>query len=145
MSGLRVVAESGRSGRDDDGTDDRLPPRELLFVEQLASGASLADAAKGIGLSARSARRWKTKPHIAEAVRARVAENVSVGRAILAAGMSKAATALVGMASGVADAESARVAACKAVVDSATRALEAEEIEARLAELEQLVAKKGSR
>ncbi len=133
---LRIVAGSDRSGGIDDEAGDRLTPRETLFVDEVASGKTLGDAATALGMSARSARRWRTKPHIAAAIRARVAENVGSARAILAAGATRAAAALVNMSDGTVPAEAAKVSAARAVVEAATQAVEADVIEARLVELE---------
>jgi hypothetical protein len=132
----QLVAADGQIPDDDDTASEGLNPREILLVDALALGRTLGDAATAASISARSGRRWKSKPHIAEAIRARMTENISVGRAILAAGMSKAATGLIAMASGEAVADSARVSACRAVVEGASKLLETDEMVARLAQLE---------
>jgi hypothetical protein len=137
---LHSVAVDGQIGDDDAEAGEALNPREILFVDALALGRTLGDAATAASISARSGRRWKAKPPIAEAIRARMTENIAVGRAILAAGMSKAATGLVAMASGDAVADSARVSACRTVVESATKLVEIDEMVARLAQLEARVA-----
>jgi phage terminase small subunit len=135
------VAADGQIQDDDDAAGEELNPREILFVDGLALGRTLGDAATAAGISARSGRRWKTKPEIAAAIRVRMSENIAVGRAILAAGMSKAATGLVAMASGEALADSARVSACRAVVENATKLIEIDEMVARLEQLEEQIAK----
>lgn len=136
MTDAHPVASDGQIQDDDDAAGENLNPREILFVDALALGHTLGDAATAARISARSGRRWKTKPEIAAAIRVRMTENISVGRAILAAGMSKAATALVAMASGEAVADSARVSACRAVVEGASKLLEIDGMVARLAQLE---------
>ena len=130
------MAETGQVQDDIDEPAETLSARETRFIDALAIGRSPSEAAKEIGLSDRSGRRWRKKAEIAEAVRVRLSENIAVGKSILAAGMAKAATGLVDMASGTAPAESARVAACRAVTDGAIKFLEMEELQARLAELE---------
>ncbi len=136
---LRVVAsaaENGHSGEDDDPADDSLSAREIRFADALAAGASVADAATAVGISPRSARRWRKKPELAELVKARLSENVSMARAILSAGTSKAALGLVSMAGGEVPSDSARVAACARVLDSALQLGNFEEFESRLAAVE---------
>jgi hypothetical protein len=136
----RPVAVDGQNQDASDVVGEGLDPREILFVDALALGCTLADAATAARISARSGRRWKAKPEIAVAIRVRISENIAVGRAILAAGMSKAATGLVSMASGEAAAESARVSACRAVVEAATKLVEIDELVARLAQIEDRLA-----
>jgi hypothetical protein len=131
----RTVSESGHSGGTRDAME-MLTAREIRFVDALAIGRTLGDAATSARISSRSGRRWKAKPHIAEAVRARLSENIAVGRAILAAGMSRAATGLVAMASGDVRPDAARVSACRAVTEGAVKLVEMEELQTRLAEVE---------
>jgi hypothetical protein len=129
------VSETGHPDDDDEGDTESLSAREVRFCDALATGQTLAQAAKAIGLSARSGRRWKVKPQIVEGIRARLAANVSVGRAILSSGMARASRALVAMSDGTEAAESARVSACRAVVENALE-LRFDEMAARLAYLE---------
>ena len=145
MTEPHPVAADGQIQDDDDATGEGLNPREVMFVDALALGCTLGDAATAASISARSGRRWKTKPEIAAAIRVRMTENISVGRAILAAGMSRAATALVAMASGEAFTCSARVSACRAIVESATKLVEIDELAARLEQLEARLAEQPSR
>jgi HD-like signal output (HDOD) protein len=127
------VASLAQGGPESAGA---LTPREVLFVEGIARGESLADSATAAGVSYRTARRWRLKPHVAEAIRNRVGENLSQTRAILSAGSSRAARSLVSMSDGTTPAESARVSAARAVVESATKLAEIEELASRLAEIE---------
>jgi phage terminase small subunit len=140
MTDPNLLAVDGQIHDDDDAAGEGLNPREILFVDALALGHTLGDAAIAASISARSGRRWKAKPEIAAAIRVRMTENIAVGRAILAAGMSKAATGLVAMASGEAVADSARVSACRAVVENATKLVEIDEMTARLEQLEAQIA-----
>ncbi len=135
---LRVVppSDSGQKPNETEEAPEELSARETRFSDELASGTSLADAASAVGISPRSARRWRKKPEIAEAVRARLSENVSMARAILSAGASKAAIGLVDMASGTAPAESARVSAARGVLESTMKLTELEDVIERLAALE---------
>jgi len=139
------VAETGRIPDDDETDTESLSARETSFVDALATGCSPAEAAREIGLSDRSGRRWRKRPEIIEAIRARLAENIATGKSILASGMAKAATGLVEMASGEKPAESARVSACRAVTEGAVKLCEVAELEARLAALEERLANGGTK
>ena len=116
--------------------DEVLTVVELRFVDAIASGASLEDAATATGRSTRTLRRWKKRPEIVAAIKDRASEQVALGRAVLAAGMGRASHALVAMADGTEEAESARVSACRAVVEGASKLLEIDGMVARLAQLE---------
>jgi transposase len=140
LEAVPAVSETGRILDDDDGDGETLSAREIRFVDALATGRSPSEAAKEIGLSDRSGRRWRKKPEIIEAVRARLSENIATGKSILAAGMAKAATGLVSMASGETPAEAARVSACRAVTEGAVKLCEVAELETRLAALEERLA-----
>jgi hypothetical protein len=133
------MTESGQNPPEDEGEDDGLSARETRFCDALAAGRGPAEAAREINLSDRSGRRWRKKPEIVAAVRARLAENIATGKSILAAGMAKAATGLVAMASGKARPNSARVAACRAVTDGAVKLCELAELQAQLADLQQQI------
>jgi methylphosphotriester-DNA--protein-cysteine methyltransferase len=136
LESVPVVSESGHP--DDDGEDggEALSAREIRFVDALAVGRSPSEAAREIGLSDRSGRRWRKKPEIIEAVRARLSENIATAKSILASGAAKAATGLVEMASGEKPAEAARIAACRSVVENATKMIDLAEIERQLSELQ---------
>jgi hypothetical protein len=145
LESVPPASETGRIPDDDEADGETLSAREIRFVDALAVGRSPSEAAREIGLSDRSGRRWRKKPEIIEAVRARLSENIATGKSILAAGMAKAATGLVSMASGETPAEAARVSACKAVTEGATRLVELDELQSRLAELEARLAEQPNR
>jgi transposase-like protein len=114
---------------------DGLSVLELKFVELSATGASsMEDMAVELGVTSRTLRRWKLKPTVASAIRARTAEAMSLARAVLAAGASRAARELVDLAEN-AEPDSARVAACVAVVANATKLSEAESMQAEINEI----------
>ena len=140
-----AVAEDGQVPVDDEADGEKLSARETRFADALASGSSLGDAAKAVGLSPRSARRWRKKSEIAEAVRTRLAENVSMARAILSAGASKAAIGLVEMSSGEAKPDSARVSAARSVLEATMKLGELEDVIERLAKLEEQLANQPGR
>src|SRR5208283_2274395 len=114
-----------------------LDTRQTALVDAIAGGQSLADAAKAAGICYRTARRWKRQPEITGAIRERIQEQIGLGRAVLAAGMARAARGLVGMSDGTAPAESARVSACRAVTEGAVKLCELDELQARLTQLEE--------
>ena len=134
------VSENGQNPAEEEDDGEGFSARETRFVDALAVGRSPSEAAREIGLSDRSGRRWRKRPEIIEAVRARLSENIATGKSILASGMAKAATGLVAMASGETPAEAARVSACKAVTEGACKLVEIEELQARLAQLEERLA-----
>ena len=145
LEAVPAVSETGRILDDDDGDGETLSAREIRFVDALATGRSPSEAAREIGLSDRSGRRWRRKRELIEAVRARLSENIATGKSILAAGMAKAATGLVSMASGETPAEAARVSACRAVTEGAVKLCEVAELEARLAALEAQLTNDGGK
>jgi hypothetical protein len=145
LEAVPAVSETGRILDDDDGDGETLSAREIRFVDALATGRSPSEAAREIGLSDRSGRRWRRKRELIEAVRARLSENIATGKSILAAGMAKAATGLVSMASGETPAEAARVSACRAVTEGAVKLCEVAELEARLAALEAQLTNDGEK
>jgi hypothetical protein len=152
-----VVANSGQPGLEpedqvdptvadacDDG-DAGLSAREVKFCDLLAAGTPPAEAARAVGIAERSGRRWRKKPEIIEAIRARLSENIATAKSILAAGAAKAATGLVDMASGEAEPDAARVSAARAVVENATKMIDLAEIERQLAEVQARLATQPNR
>jgi hypothetical protein len=152
---LRVVASvpADKSGQPDGaeadaGPDDeaRLSPKETRFVDALAAGETSCQAAKQAGITDRTGRRWRQRPEIQSAVRSRLNDSLGAARAILACGAARAATGLVSMSDGSEEASAPRVSAARAVVEGATRLVEIEEIESRLAEVEaQLTSNRGTK
>ncbi|MGD0836925.1 MAG: helix-turn-helix domain-containing protein [Polyangia bacterium] len=144
LEAVPPVAEAGPAVDSDAEQGETLDARELRFVDMVASGSTLGDAATAIGIGYRTARRWKKRPEIASAVKERASEQVALGRAVLAAGMGRASHALVEMADGTATASAPRVSAARAVVEVTAKLVELEDVAARLAELEaRLEAKPG--
>jgi hypothetical protein len=139
---LRVVgaAQPGPVPDSDAEQGETLDARELRFVDLVASGSTLGDAATEIGIGYRTARRWKKRPEVAAAIKDRASEQVALGRAVLAAGMGRAARALVDMSDGKTKAEAARVSAAKAVVESTTKLVEVEEMRAEMEAIKQQLA-----
>ena len=130
---LRIVDTQGHA--DDGEPSDNLDAREALFVEGVAAGKTLDEVCRPLGICSRTGRRWRSRPHVDEAIRARLSENVSVGRAILSSGFARASRSLVDMSDGTEEAEAARVSACRSVVENVTRLTDLAEIERQIAEL----------
>ena len=123
-----------------DDTDAKLSPRETKFCDLLATGTTPAEASRQVGIAARSGRRWRLKPRIQAAIRARLNDAVAVCRSVLAQGSATAARALVDMATGAEEPDSARVSAARAVVENTMRLTDLEQIEAQIAELKAALA-----
>jgi hypothetical protein len=121
---------------DSQDAEARLSVREIRFCDLLATGETSCQASKAVGVTDRTGRRWRQRPEIQAAIRARLNDSMSAARAILACGAARAAKGLVDMADGSEPAEAARCSAARAVVEGASRLVEIEEIQTRLAELE---------
>ena len=116
--------------------DEGLDAVELRAADMIAAGSTIEETATATGKSTRTIRRWKKDPRIAAVIKARASEAVAMARAVLSSGMHRASRSLVDMSDGKTKAEAAKVSAARAVVETTTRIVEIEEIEARLAELE---------
>lgn len=137
MADLEATVAPNGPIDDADGPDpEGLDARETAFADALAAGHSLRDGATAAGIGYRTAKRWRKRPEIAGAIRARVSENLAMARAVLASGASRAARSLVNMSDGARPADAPTVSAARAVVESANRLVEIEELETRLTELE---------
>jgi hypothetical protein len=112
-----------------------LSPHEALFVEALASGLSLKEAAKTASISYRTGKRWHRTERIASAVERRQTENFAAARAILVAASADAARYLTDIA-GKGTPDAARVAACKAIIHTAADLSEWADIDERLRAVE---------
>jgi len=124
-----TVADAGSDA------DAKLSAREVKFCDLLATGTTPAEAARQVGIAERSGRRWRQKPRIQAAVRARLNDAVAVCRSVLAQGSATAARALVDMATGAEEPDSARVSAARAVVENTMRLTDLADIERQIAEL----------
>jgi hypothetical protein len=129
------VSENGRSGGDPAEEAGGLSALELRFVDLVAGGASMDEAATALGKSTRTLRRWKSRPKIASAIRARTQESMSLARATLASAANRAARELDRLCS-KAKPDAARVAACRAVLENSERLGELQELQDLVAELE---------
>ncbi|MGB8297373.1 MAG: hypothetical protein WCG85_18250 [Polyangia bacterium] len=114
---------------------DGLSPAEVRFVDLSASGEPMEVMASALGVCTRTLRRWKKRPEVASAIRERTSESMALTRATLASAANRAARELDRLA-GEAEPDTARIAACKAVIENAVKFAEVEELTQRLAEIE---------
>lgn len=121
---------------------DGLDVRRCRLVVLLMEGYGIPEIARETGYAQRTLYRMRKEPAVKAALRERMADAMGRARVVLTSGAVWAATALVEMAAGQ-DADShlvvadpARVAACKAVLETAARLAESEDLADRVAELE---------
>lgn len=115
---------------------DGLDPLKARLVQLLMQGATIPEAAADIGRSERRLRVWRKEPAVKAALKQLMGEAMGRARVVLTSGALHAATALVEMADGSASPDMARVAACKAVLDTAARLSEVEDLADRIDDLE---------
>ena len=106
-------------------------------VAALLVQRNLEDAARAVGISAKTLLRWMKEPEFDAAYR--TARRAAVGQAVtrLQQGTSAAATTLLKTMIDPTTPASVRVRAAECVMNQATKAIEIEDIQARLAALEQ--------
>ena len=125
----------------DSETDDlpgpaELTPEEERALEALLSHTTQAEAAEACGLSAKTLRLWlRTKPHFLAAYREARREVMRMCSARLQAATVKAVQTLEAVMDEK-DSPSARVSAARAILDSALRANEQEDLAERIEQLE---------
>jgi len=115
-------------------------------IVALVSQRTIEDAARACDIPARTLYRWLKEPEFDTAYRAarRQAYGQSISR--LQQGSTTAATTLLKVMVDIATPPSTRVRAAEAVLNHAAKAIEIEDIDARLRELEQAAeANKGGR
>jgi hypothetical protein len=131
-----VVSETGRFGANSRSDAKCLSPLETRLVESLAGGASVEEAATLLRKSARTVRRWKARPEIVAAVRARTTEAMALARATLASAAGRAARKLDKLMD-QARPDSAKVTAAKSILENAERLVELDDLRADLQSLRQ--------
>jgi hypothetical protein len=131
------LAGNGRRREPLEPGEDELSPRDALIADAIARGLSNEQVAKACKVSERTVRRKRRelREHVAERVR----EALWGGMLQLQGKVGAAALALAGMATGQVTATTPRVAACRAVIELALRAVEFEDLLGRLDELEEIV------
>lgn len=121
--------------------EDGLTGAELIFAEAMAGGSSIRDAAKEAGFSYMTGRRYSKRPEIKSLVREKSKEAIAAGARVLSKRAHGAAQSLADMADGTQDANPARVAACKAVLEIGLRVIEIDGMQERLEAVEAELAK----
>jgi ParB-like chromosome segregation protein Spo0J len=99
-------------------------------------GATQADIAKALKLSARHVRRLLAREPVRKALDAAARAGLDAGASILGRGATRAAQSLLAMATGATRATAPRVAACRAVLDGAGRLIDLVDLERRIAMIE---------
>ncbi len=116
----------------------QLSAKKIAAIEQLASGESITEAARDIGISRRTLHSWVKQPEFAKALEAAKAEILHVAYSRLRRVATLAVDALVRVASGEErhPYPSASASAARSILELAIRSHESEELEARIAKLE---------
>jgi len=131
-----TVVESGRSDGSPPDGDDAFSAKELGFIEALVEGKTIKSAAQGAGIAYTTARRLRRREDVQAEIRSRAREAVQAGTLTLGQAARTAARTLKNVAAKGGPGDGPRVSAARAILEIGTKALEIEEIEARLAELE---------
>jgi hypothetical protein len=114
-------------------------------VAAMLTQRNVEEAARAVGISVATLMRWQKEPEFQTAYREarRAAFGQSVAR--LQQGSSAAATTLLKMMIDPSTPASVRVRAAECVMNHATKAIEIEDIEARVAALEAAAGEQGNR
>jgi len=128
------------------GLKPQIDLKQEAAILALLSSKNVEESARVAGVTPRTLYRWLNEPEFAAAYRAarRQAYGQSISR--LQQGSTAAATTLLKVMVDIATPPSTRVRAAEAVLNHAAKAIEIEDIDARLRELEQAAeANKGGR
>ncbi len=112
---------------------ERLKDRAVLAV---LSHPTLPEAAKAVGVATRTLLRWMQRPDFQEALRTARREALRHALGQLQTAMGEAVETLREVMRDPEAAPGARVSAARTVLESALRAVEVDELDARLAALE---------
>jgi len=115
---------------------DVLTPRQVRFVAALWTSPTIEAAAKGTGISKRTALRWLKLPPVLEALRKEQADTLATVTRQAVGAMPGALQTLVEIHEDAATPPGARVSAARAVLESSQRFVETVDLEARVAALE---------
>ena len=114
-----------------------LSDRHLRAIEALLTSASVEDAARRSGLSARTVHRYLSSPEFAEVFRERLRARIDVASARLQSATGDAVECLVEVMTDPTASHGVRTRAAVSVIRLSWRWLETNEFEARLSALEQ--------
>ena len=118
------------------GDADNLTPKQHKAIAALLAEPTIAQAADKVGIGERTLYTWLDDTAFADCYRA--ARRDAVGQAVarLQQASSDAVTVLVGIMNDTETPRSIRVASAAKVLDTAIKAVELEDLEARIAALE---------
>ena len=114
-------------------------------IEALLSHRSVEEAARSVGITPNTLRRWLKQPEFDAAYRDAQRERHAQSNARLQGGYSAAVSTLLKVMLDPSTPPATKVRAASIIVDHAKRAMETEDIQARLATLEADAATRGQR
>lgn len=117
-------------------TRETLSPKQEAFLRELLGAPTIEQAADRAGIHRATAHRWLKEPLFLDAYRTARRELLSAATVRLQQAAVKAAEMLEGIALSEVAVASTRVSACKAILDTAWRATEQEDVVARLEAIE---------
>jgi hypothetical protein len=132
------------SGETTRNPTEELSPQQEGAIVALLSDPGLTGAAKAAGVGKATLWRWMQQPAFREAYRRARREAVEQARARLQQASGEAVQALLDVANDVEAPHSSRVSAAKAILDMSLKETHTEELEERLAVLEQRAMRKGA-
>lgn len=118
----------------------KMTRRKEIAISNLLKLPTVSEAAEATGIGERTLWRWLQDPSFQEAYRKARRETVSQAVARLQKETSQAVEALAAVMGDAEAPATARVSAARAVLELAIKAIEIEDIEARIAELEKRIA-----
>jgi len=127
-----------------DGHGAKYPRKHEEAVLALLAHSTVPEAARAVGIGERTLWKWMQREDFREAYRKARAEVVRHAVAQVQRGMGKAVETLVEVMEDKGAPQGSRVSAAKAMLDLGLRAVEFEELEARLTKLEAQVAGKAA-
>jgi len=132
------VGDSGRSSETPPDGDDVFDARELAYIQARSTGKTIKASARAAKppYPYSTARRLDDRRDIRAAILARAREAVQCGTLAIGQAATTAARTLKQVAAKGGAGDGPRVTAARAILEIGSRALEIEEIENRLAELE---------
>lgn len=125
----------------DAGHGSQLERKQEVALAALLQSRTLAEAAQAAGISLATLSRWQQQPEFAASYRALRRDIVTQAGAQLSQACSAAVATLAGIVDEARHAPAARVSAARTILDYAFRAIEMEELSARVAALESRLAK----
>jgi hypothetical protein len=115
-----------------------LSPREARLVAAISAdpGATQEELAAQLQVTARWVRKLLARQPVRKALDEVARDGLAAAASVLGRGAQRAAHALVAMATGAAKATTAKVAACKAMMDGGGRLIDLVDLERRIQQLE---------